>query len=75
MKVILKRLWTDPVYLGTALVAAVGFGAALGLNADGVAVAAATTLISVLTGVEVKRRGVPEPEVRKRARRQNPSSE
>lgn len=56
MKMILKRLWNDPVYLGSVSIAAVGLGASYftGLSAE--IVGSTCALIAVATGAEYARR-------------------
>lgn len=55
MKTILIRLWREPVFLGTALLAGLGAVAAFGLGWTGEQVWGLSTVIAALTGAEHKR--------------------
>lgn len=54
MATIIKRLWTEPVYLGTVLIAAVGIGTSFGLGWSGEQVGIVTSAIAVITGATVR---------------------
>jgi hypothetical protein len=58
MIVILRRLWSDPVYLGLTALVGVSIGAAFALSWTGEQVAIVTAGISALTGAsyELQRR-------------------
>jgi hypothetical protein len=55
MKTIGLRLWREPVFLGTALLASLGAVAAFGLGWTGEQVWGLSTVIAALTGAEHKR--------------------
>ena len=59
MKSIAQRLWREPVYLGTVLIAVVGLGSSFGLGWTGEQVGMATAAIAVITGATVQRRVTP----------------
>jgi hypothetical protein len=54
MKVIIKRLWNEPAYLGAVLTAGVSLVVAFGFDADGQVVGAVAAAIAVITGVGVR---------------------
>ena len=59
MKTILQRLYSEPVYLGTVLIAAVGIGTSFGLGWSGEQVGALTAAIAIITGATVRQRVSP----------------
>lgn len=54
MSEILKRLWREPVYLGTVLIVVVGIAAGFGLGWTGEQVSLVTSGIAVITGATVR---------------------
>ena len=59
MKKIVIRLWNEPVYLGTVLIAVVGMVAGFGLGWTGEQVSLVTTGIALITGATVRQRVSP----------------
>lgn len=59
MIVIVKRLLSEPVYLGTVLIAAVGIGTSFGLGWSGEQVGTVTAAIAVITGAAVRQNVTP----------------
>jgi len=51
---IIRRLWRDPIYLGTFLIVGVSLATAFGLDWSGEQVAVTSSGISLLTGAAVK---------------------
>ena len=58
MKVIFKRLWNDPVYVGMFAIAGVGIGASFALGWTGEQVGTVCSAIAGITGAEYTRRQI-----------------